>query len=207
MTDTSRVTRSRKPVTKPKTAKRRRDEIALKRAGVPWSCWDISALKTGREYLRTTARQLNAAEPDGTLRPGIFVWSSENVRRSRESLYLAAKEFVIAERPTLCISFAMLSLRINAWARRDGLEENDHMLAPLFGVGMIAVYGMPPFEWVSNDQREDEISKVQAWLQEHLHHGGYLAIEGDAPLEGRNCVRWSGEFVETLLSYCTQYEV
>ena len=57
-----------------KASRIRATQSLFRAAGVPSTCWDVSASKTGRPYLRTNARIWANDEERGSIRPGMYFY-------------------------------------------------------------------------------------------------------------------------------------
>ncbi len=187
-----------------KAGRKRAMENRFRIAGVPSTCWETSASKTGRAYLRTTATTWANKDERGSVRPGMYFCGP--VEEQRETVALAAKEGVLAGVHTIHISYHMLAMRLPAWRQAEGIPDFYYPLNQLFGSGLLAIHTVPP-GYAVLDAESREYMDVLAWIISHLDHGGFLAICGDHPLEGRAEPDWPGEFLLPLRRYCNVFEV
>lgn len=178
----------------------------LRASGVPSTCWDVSASKTGRPYLRTNARIWANDEERGSIRPGMYFYGP--VGEQQETVALAAKEAILAGLDALHISYHMLAMRLPAWQRAEGNPDIEYPLNGLFGRGLLAVHTVPPAYSVTEQEGRLHMDTL-AWIVSHVDHGGLLAICGDHPLQGRNSMEteWPGELLLPIRRYCNVYEV
>ena len=176
----------------------------LRAAGVPSPCWDLSASKTQRAFLRTTATTWANSDERGSIKPGMFFHGRSD--KQHETVALAAKEAVLAGLTAMHMPYNMLEMRLPAWQRAEGIPDFIYPLNELFGRGLLAIHSVPPGYAVIDAESRGYMDAL-AWIVSHLDHGGFLAICGDHPLEGRAEMDWPGEFLLPLRRYCNVYEV